>query len=30
MLGFLAERGASEVEEVTVTQESLRFSNVRV
>jgi 4-hydroxy-3-methylbut-2-en-1-yl diphosphate reductase len=30
MLGFLAEGGASEVEEVTVTQESLRFSNVRV
>jgi 4-hydroxy-3-methylbut-2-enyl diphosphate reductase len=30
MLAFLAARGASDVEEVTVTRESLRFSNVRV
>ena len=30
MLSYLADLGAGEVEEVTVTQESLRFSNVRV
>jgi 4-hydroxy-3-methylbut-2-enyl diphosphate reductase len=30
MLGWLASRGASEVEELRVTEEHLRFSNVRV
>ncbi len=30
MLRFLAEQGATEVEEVTLTQERLRFSNVRL